>query len=265
MSNMKSQKEIFALCDQVRETSFALHRYLRHGHFEKVYENGLAHRLRKAGLDVELQHPLEVLDEDGTILGDYFADLLVEKELIVELKDAELAMAPRDAKDAGDVHLRVRGEVGQKGKKIPRNFPRVLHDGPAPKIPNGQSGRLQLADWMVNDSNALLDRVIVNRIWHHLFGRGIVASVEAYRLVLNHFHTIWLRADPGEHMQRVIDQNDLRPMEGRPRAMDDLLSLLETRSADYGRASAVFDTAGTSVKEAVGALKRLVAEKFADI
>ena len=83
---MKSQDEIFALCDQIRETSFSLHRYLRHGHLEKVYENGLAHRLRMAGLHVEQQHPLKVFDEDGKVLGDYFADLLVEKELIVELK-----------------------------------------------------------------------------------------------------------------------------------------------------------------------------------
>jgi GxxExxY protein len=83
---VKSQAEIFKLCDQIRETSFSLHRYLRHGHLEKVYENGLAHRLRRADLYVEQQHPLKVYDEDGTILGDYFADLLVEKELIVELK-----------------------------------------------------------------------------------------------------------------------------------------------------------------------------------
>jgi GxxExxY protein len=83
---MKTQNEIFRLCDQVRETSFALQRYLRHGHMEKVYENGLAHRLRKAGLQVEQQHPLQVLDEDGTVLGDYFADLLVGGELILELK-----------------------------------------------------------------------------------------------------------------------------------------------------------------------------------
>jgi GxxExxY protein len=83
---MKTQNEIFQLCDQVRETSFALHRYLRHGHLEKVYENGLAHRLRKVGLQVEQQHALKVLDEDGTVLGDYFADLLVKGELILELK-----------------------------------------------------------------------------------------------------------------------------------------------------------------------------------
>jgi GxxExxY protein len=83
---LKTQNEIFALCDQIRETSFSLHRYLRHGHLEKVYENGLAHRLRKAGLQVMQQHPIKVFDEDRTVLGDYFAYLLVEKELIVELK-----------------------------------------------------------------------------------------------------------------------------------------------------------------------------------
>jgi GxxExxY protein len=78
--------EILGLCDRVRQTAFDLHTYLRHGYLEKVYENGLAHRLRKAGLQVEQQYPLKVYDEDGTILGDYYADLLVESELIVELK-----------------------------------------------------------------------------------------------------------------------------------------------------------------------------------
>jgi GxxExxY protein len=77
---------IFQLCDQIREASFALHEYLRHGHLEKVYENGLAHRLRESGLKVEQQFPLKVLDEDGTMLGDYHADLFVEDCLIIELK-----------------------------------------------------------------------------------------------------------------------------------------------------------------------------------
>src|SRR6476620_8060196 len=76
------------LCDIVRETSFAIHNYLRSGHLEKVYENALAHRLRKKGLQVEQQYPLTVFDEDGTPLGDYFADLFVESCLIVELKAA---------------------------------------------------------------------------------------------------------------------------------------------------------------------------------
>jgi GxxExxY protein len=83
---MKTEKEIFALVDHIREISFALHRFLRYGHLEKVYENGIVHRLRKEAIGVEQQFPLSVYDEDGTILGEYFADLFVEKCLIVELK-----------------------------------------------------------------------------------------------------------------------------------------------------------------------------------
>ena len=74
------------LCDIVRETSFAIHTYHRNGHLEKIYENALVNRLRKKGLKVEQQHPLNVLDEDGTILGEYFADVFVEDQLIIELK-----------------------------------------------------------------------------------------------------------------------------------------------------------------------------------
>jgi len=107
----------------------------------------------------------------------------LKKELsrmIGELRDAELAMAPRDARDPGDIHLRIRGEPGQLGELIPRNFPRVLHDGPPPAIPDGESGRRQLAAWLTSPDNALVDRVFVNRVWNHLFGRGIVATVDNF-------------------------------------------------------------------------------------
>lgn len=99
---------------------------------------------------------------------------------INSLKAAELAMAPRDFRDAGDLNLRVRGEVNQLGPKVPRNFPSVLHRGPAPKIPAGSSGRLQLAEWIVSPENTLLDRVIVNRLWAKLFGRGLVSTVDNF-------------------------------------------------------------------------------------
>ncbi len=78
--------EVLSLCDRIRAISLALHRYLRHGHLEKVYENGLAHRLRKAGIGFEQQYPLKVFDEDDTNLGEYYADFLVEGCLVVELK-----------------------------------------------------------------------------------------------------------------------------------------------------------------------------------
>ena len=90
---MRDKDDVFRLSDVIRETSFALHQYLRHGHLEKVYENGLAHRLRKAQLKVEQQYPLKVYDDDGAVLGEYFADLFVESKLIVELKACK-ALAP---------------------------------------------------------------------------------------------------------------------------------------------------------------------------
>jgi GxxExxY protein len=80
------EARIKELCDLVRETSYAIHEYHGTGHLEKVYENALVHRLRKAGLNVKQQHLLKVYDEDGTEIGDYYADLIVEDVLIVELK-----------------------------------------------------------------------------------------------------------------------------------------------------------------------------------
>ena len=86
-------RDIKELSDQVRQTAYAIHVYLGHGHLEKVYENALVHRLRKAGLKAGQQWPIQVYDEDGPVIGDYLADLLVEDRLIVELKAAK-AIAP---------------------------------------------------------------------------------------------------------------------------------------------------------------------------
>jgi GxxExxY protein len=80
---MKTMQELW---DLVRETAYAIHVYHGHGHLEKVYENALAHRLRKIGVEVKQQHSLTVYNGDGTIIGEYLADLLVDSQLIVELK-----------------------------------------------------------------------------------------------------------------------------------------------------------------------------------
>lgn len=74
------------LCDIIRQTAYDIHLYHGHGHLEKIYENALTHRLRKLGFAVVQQAPLKVYDQDGTILGEYFADLVVEGRIIVELK-----------------------------------------------------------------------------------------------------------------------------------------------------------------------------------
>jgi len=81
-------EKIKAMADTIRQTSFDIHCYLKSGHLEKVYENALLHRLTLKGLDVKQQVPLSVYDEDGFVLGDYFADLFVNDEIIIELKAA---------------------------------------------------------------------------------------------------------------------------------------------------------------------------------
>jgi GxxExxY protein len=78
--------DIFTLCNVIRETSFDIHRYLRNGHREQIYENALAHRLRKKGISLEQQQEVKVFDEDGTCLGLLKADLLIEGRLICEIK-----------------------------------------------------------------------------------------------------------------------------------------------------------------------------------
>jgi GxxExxY protein len=81
-----SDEEMMQLCDVIRQTAYEIHEYLKNGYLEKVYENALVHRLSKLGIRVVQQHPLQVFDEDGTLIGSYAADLFVEDQLIVELK-----------------------------------------------------------------------------------------------------------------------------------------------------------------------------------
>ena len=86
MNTEPHKEDIFALCDVIRETSYAIYKYLRSGHREQIYENALAHRLSKLGITVEQQQELRVYDEDGTLLGHLRADLLIDNKLICEIK-----------------------------------------------------------------------------------------------------------------------------------------------------------------------------------
>ena len=94
-------EEIRNLCDTIRQTSYAIHQFHGHGHFEKVYENTLVHRLRKLNMGVDQQSPITVKDEDGTIVGEYFADLLVEEKLIVEIKATKSLSGEHEAQLLG--------------------------------------------------------------------------------------------------------------------------------------------------------------------
>ncbi|WP_158545360.1 PSD1 and planctomycete cytochrome C domain-containing protein [Bremerella cremea] len=79
----------------------------------------------------------------------------------------------------GDSPLFLRGNIENEGQEVPRGIPALLGSGEDILIRRG-SGRLQLAEALVSPDNTLTSRVIVNRTWHWLFGRGIVASVDNF-------------------------------------------------------------------------------------
>ncbi len=80
-----TEQEANKICDKIRQAAYDLHVYLGVGYLEKVYENGLAHRLTKAGMAVQSQVPIKVADEDGFVIGEYVADMVVDG-IIIELK-----------------------------------------------------------------------------------------------------------------------------------------------------------------------------------
>ena len=91
-----------------------------------------------------------------------------------------LVMAVQDAANPSDTELRIRGEAAERGDMMPRGFPSVATHGEPPEIDPSGSGRLQYAQWLTSEGNPLTARVAVNRIWMHLFGRGIVPSVNNF-------------------------------------------------------------------------------------
>ena len=90
------------------------------------------------------------------------------------------AIAVQDAEKPADMRVTIRGNPYALGDTMPRGLVRVAMWGPQPKIPAGQSGRLQLADWIANTRNPLTARVAVNRVWQKLFGEGLVRSVDYF-------------------------------------------------------------------------------------
>lgn len=102
---------------------------------------------------------LETLDENG--------------------KAVPVAMGVLDDKVL-NVPLLARGEIGREGEIVPRAFPQAILVNDAPSIPREQSGRLELAEWLTNTQHPLTSRVFVNRVWKHLFGRGLVATVDNF-------------------------------------------------------------------------------------
>jgi hypothetical protein len=91
-----------------------------------------------------------------------------------------LAMGVTEAGRMTDAPLLERGEVGKPGKLVPRGFPRVVEIAGCDAIPPDHGGRLELARWLTHPDHPLTARVLVNRVWRHLFGAGLVRTVDNF-------------------------------------------------------------------------------------
>jgi XRE family aerobic/anaerobic benzoate catabolism transcriptional regulator len=89
-------------------------------------------------------------------------------------------------------------------------------------------------------------------------GGSLVTDPDTYRLLLDNCRTVWLKAKPEEHMNRVMAQGDMRPFKGRAAALDEIRKLLADRDRLYARAEATIETSGKSLKAALDELKSKV-------
>jgi XRE family transcriptional regulator, aerobic/anaerobic benzoate catabolism transcriptional regulator len=109
-------------------------------------------------------------------------------------------------------------------------------------------------------------RLLENEVVRELAGRdgsiivetaGGIVSNDAMEVIFNSFKTVWLKAAPEEHLKRVIQQGDMRPMRGWPAALENLKALLAQREQDYARADCVLDTSGCEPEACVDELDRI--------
>jgi XRE family transcriptional regulator, aerobic/anaerobic benzoate catabolism transcriptional regulator len=113
----------------------------------------------------------------------------------------------------------------------------------------GQSGYRAIEKRTLERVLRAADRAVIS------VGGGIVSEKETYDYLLAHCYTVWVKAQPEEHMSRVIAQGDFRAMAGSDRAMEDLRRILESREPLYRKADTYVDTSGESVEESLSKLK----------
>jgi hypothetical protein len=110
----------------------------------------------------KLEDRLDELEKNPTPLGNY-------------------AIGVRDAAEPGNTHLLERGELKDKGPEVPRGVLTVLRTAQSNGIAKTRhSGRMELANWVADRHNPLTARVMVNRVWEHLFGQGLVDTVDNF-------------------------------------------------------------------------------------
>ena len=140
--------------------------------------------LETKGLKKDTKKYAELFDAEPMV-GKLRAELEVLENRLDELRkrhDAAMPYAVMGMREStpSDCAVHVRGEDTQLGPIVPRGFPQVLVRGKQTPLPADQSGRLQLAQWIADPRHPLTARVMVNRVWQHLFGVGLVETPDDF-------------------------------------------------------------------------------------
>ncbi|MEO8493879.1 MAG: PSD1 and planctomycete cytochrome C domain-containing protein [Planctomycetota bacterium] len=91
-----------------------------------------------------------------------------------------LAMGVLDREQLLDIPLLARGDINRPGEPVPRGFPRVIDLHESAHVPVDASGRLEFAQWLTHPDHPLTARVMANRVWHYLFGAGLVRTTDNF-------------------------------------------------------------------------------------
>jgi XRE family transcriptional regulator, aerobic/anaerobic benzoate catabolism transcriptional regulator len=194
------------------------------------------------------------------------AFLQLERLAPAELAEARRLLAQRFSPGGTGAEARI-GLVGLRGAGKTTLGLRAAHSLDVPFVELDReierTSGMELSEIFATHGQAMFRRLerqcletIVKRFDRVVIATGgsLVTEPATYDLLLSTCFVIWLCATPEEHMNRVLDQGDLRPMADGPQAMDDLKAILDSRTPLYAKANAIVSTSGKSEGEALNAL-----------
>ena len=134
----------------------------------------------QATADETTKSELEKQRDAATAVAKKHAARLAVLNYLKHHRTRALTLAVMDAPEPEGSHINIRGNAHQLGELVPRGFPVEIAPKDKPAFTRGGSGRVQLGEWLTDPRNPLTARVWVNRAWHHLFGMGLVQTVDNF-------------------------------------------------------------------------------------
>lgn len=218
---------------------------------------------------VSLDTPIETLISDGSDLADHkqFVDLFARAEKAVQKRVLDI-LDPDNEKTARGKRIALIGLRGAgkstlgalAGARLQIPFIELNEEI---EQSNGMSVN-ETIELYGQEGYRLLEQQAIERLADRqdpfilAVAGGIVSEAENYAYLLRHYHTVWIKAAPEEHMERVKAQGDERPMAGNPEAFQQLQEILTSRERFYEKADAMVDTTGTPLETSVDDFMTLI-------